>query len=118
MSDNTQPSIEEYQQRVLELEKMLNEYKHDPRKDAYFTYKKILNDQVQFLKTFKIKDEISKTTKEDATYARAQSMWKELPEMIREMGMLTTELKIDEEKESKEKVIPVTPQSIAKGQNV
>jgi hypothetical protein len=111
-------SEQEYIDRIKELESKVNDYEKDPRKEAYYTYKLILDQQVTFLKNFKIKDEIAKTVKEDATYARAKDMWKELPDMIREMGVLSTELKIDDSKNNEEKLVPVTPQSIAKGQNV
>jgi hypothetical protein len=78
---------------------------------AYAASVRILEQQVEFLNQFKISDEIKKTTKEDATYGRAEGMWEKLPKLISELHKLKTELGI-EYVEKEERIVATSPQSI------
>lgn len=101
------------------IEKLKNELEHykklygvgDIATRAYATAIKILEQQIEFLNDFKIKEEIKKTTKEDATYGRAEEMWQKLPGMVSSLHKLKSELGI-EYVEKEERQTPVTPQSI------
>lgn len=109
-------TVEDYKKKVSVLEQRLALYENDPEKSGYFAFKRILNQQVEYLKNFTIKDKISGKASEDATYARSKDMWESLPKMISEMNTLKKELNIDpreEEKEYRKFSNPTTPESIA-----
>jgi hypothetical protein len=109
-------SIEDYKKKVSVLEQKLRLYENDPDKSGFFALKRIVNQQVDYLRNFTIKDRISGKASEDATYARSKEMWESLPKMISELNGLKRELRInneDEEKESKNTNQRTTPESIA-----
>jgi|ERR1700743_387821 len=80
---------------------------------AYIAVVKVLEQQVDYLKDFNIKDTITKAAKDDPTYARSIEMWEELPEMVLKMKKLKDELGI-EYVEKEEVIMPISPQTIAK----
>ena len=80
---------------------------------SYISAVRILEQQVEFLNGFKIKENISKATKDDATYSRASDMWEKLPKMISELHKLKNELGI-QYVEREEEMIPVSPQNVGK----
>ncbi len=81
---------------------------------GYKTMVKILGQQIDFLDDFKIKDEIKKTAKEDATYARSKDMWEGMPKMILDLHKLKNELGI-EYVEKEEELAPISAKAIANG---
>lgn len=80
---------------------------------AYKSCVKIVEQQVEYLNEFKIKEKISSATKDDASYTRAEDMWENLPDMISKLHKLKNELGI-EYVEREEQIMPVSPQSIGK----
>ena len=79
---------------------------------AYVAVVKVLEQQVDFLQSFNVKDSITKAAKDDPVYARAIEMWEELPDMVLKMKKLKDELGI-EYVENEEKPLPISPQRIA-----
>lgn len=104
---------EQEQKKVSALEQRLKLYEDDPLKGGYFVSVFIQNQQIEFLRNFKIKDEVGKLAKEDATYARAKDMWEGLPKMIESINQLKSILKITPEEEKTEMKRMVSPESIA-----
>lgn len=106
--------IDKLKKQINVLEQKLALYENDPEKNGYFAFKRILNQQVDYLKGFTIKDKISGKASEDATYARSKDMWESLPKMISDCANLKRELKISPEDESEEiKQQKITPESMA-----
>jgi len=100
--------------QIAFLEKELALYKEEnSAKSGYYVLVNIQNQQIQFLRSFKIKDEISKTTKEDATYMRAKDIWENLPKMISSISELRIMLKIDPNEEKSELKKMISSESIA-----
>lgn len=112
----SEESIESYKKKVSVLEQKLSLYENDPEKSGFFALRRILNQQVEYLRGFTIKDKIAGKASEDATYARSKDMWESLPKMISDVNNLKIELRInkdDELSESKSNNRPTTPESIA-----
>lgn len=82
---------------------------------AYTSLVKVLEQQVDYLKEFDLKASIAKD-KADQTYARATEIFESMPGIVLQIKKLKDELGI-EYIEKEERIIPVTPQSIAKLQN-
>jgi|CXWK01.1.fsa_nt_gi hypothetical protein len=101
-------------ENIEELKKKLEYYEKDPEKRAYFSLVRIVNQQVDYLNGFDIKNNIAGKASEDATFARTQGIWEKLPSMITSLNDLKTVLKIkrqDEEEEFKRQ--RTTPESVA-----
>lgn len=101
-------------------EKELEHYKKifgvgDIATRGYKTAVKILEQQIEFLDGFKIKDKITQAAKDDPLYARAKDMWEGLPKGILELHKLKNELNI-EYVEKEDEIIPISAKSIANGQ--
>lgn len=79
---------------------------------AYISVVKVLEQQVDYLQSFNVKDSISKAAKDDPVYARAIEMWEEMPEMVLKMKKLKDELGI-EYIEKEDVILPISPQRIA-----
>lgn len=115
-------NIETLQSRLLEYEKELNYYKKifslaefDVAINGYIAYVALVDQQVKYIKDFKIKDNIEGKKTETVVYDRAISMGESLPDMISKMNRLKAELKIEfNPEEGKPKLGATTPQSIAK----
>ncbi len=98
---------------------LMNELEHyrnilgtgDVATRGYVAAIKILEQQIEFLNDFKIKEKITAVAKEDATYGRAETMWEKLPDMISKLHKLKMELGV-EYVEKGEKIMPVSPQSV------
>jgi hypothetical protein len=86
--------------KIKELQEELALYKNDPQKRAYFGLVRILNQQVDYLADFNIRNKIGGKASEDATFARTQSIWENLPKMISSLNELKVELKITKEDEA------------------
>ena len=101
---------------VEELRKKLSLFENDASKRGFYTLNRIVNQQIEFLNTFNITSKISSSEKEDATmYKNAKELWENLPKMISSLNQLRDEMKIDCDTEGDiPKIIPISPQSIAK----
>lgn len=105
---------------VDSLKKQLEFYKkkfsvaeYDLAVDGYLVYAALVRQQVEYLKDFKIKDNIDGKKTETVLYDRAIAMGESLPKMITSMNNLKMELKIEfNESEGVEKTKSVSPQSI------
>src|ERR1700689_3964120 len=94
--------LETLKKQISVLEQRLALYENDPQKNGDYVFRRILNQQVEYLKGFTIKDKIQGKASEDATYARSKDMWEGLPKMISDMNTLKKELNIDPKEEEKE----------------
>ena len=90
-------SIESLQKIIIEYEKILGIGEHDPMKNAFIIYVKILNQQSDYLQDFKIKEKIDGKKSESAEYDRAMEMIKGLPKMINDVNDLKSVLKLSKE---------------------
>jgi len=102
--------------------KELNHYKklfsvaeHDLAIDGYLSYVALVKQQVEFIRDFKIKENIEGKKADTVLYDRAMSMGEGLPDMISKMNKLKTELNIVfDETEGKEKIKATSPQNIGR----
>lgn len=107
---------------MTEEQKELEHYKKifslkdsDLAVSGYIAYVNFVRQQVDYIKEFKVKDNIEGKKTETVVYDRAMSMGESLPDMISKMNRLKTELKIDFDPEAdKPKVGATSPQSIGK----
>lgn len=90
-------SVQELQKLINEYEKILGIGEHDPMRNAFIVYVKILNQQSEFLKDFKIKEAITKVDKDSPEYKRAMDMVDGLPKMITAVNDLKSLLKLTKE---------------------
>ena len=90
-------TIDGLQRIIKEYEKVLGIGEHDPMKNAFIIYVKILNQQSDYLKDFKIKDKIEGKKAESAEYDRAMEMVAGLPKMITSVNDLKSVLKLTKE---------------------
>lgn len=108
--------MEEIEKLKKELEfykKKLSLAEHDIAVDGYMAYVNIVRQQVDHVKEFNIKTNIDGKKSENAMYERTEAMWKNLPDMILSLNRLKDELSIPfNDEEGKEKVKPVSPQSM------
>lgn len=104
------------------IQKELDYYKkkfslaeNDVAIDGYLAYVNIVRQQVEYIKDFKIKENIEGKKSESAMYDRTESIWKNLPSMISSMNTLKIELNIQfDDNEGKAKQGATTPQSLMK----
>jgi hypothetical protein len=87
----------------------------DLDKDGYFALKAMVKQQVDIVRDFKLKDEITKSSKEDKYYDRVKALYEGLKTMIIDLKILRVELKINPEEEKKEDIKrrAITAESIA-----
>lgn len=110
--DTTQETL---QRRISQLENKLGIGGQDPAKDGYLVLVKILKQQNDFLNDFSIKSKIASDDAADKiTYKNAKDLWENLPQMIKSVSSLRTELKMDEVEE-KQDLKPITAKEIANG---
>lgn len=109
--------IKDFLRQISILEQKLALFENDPIKRGYFSLSRIINQQVNFLNKFKLDEEISKSPKEDATYARTTDLWSNLPKLISALSELRVILKIkgdDEDIDAIKKQNSITtPESMA-----
>lgn len=99
---------------IEQLRKKLEQFEKDPEKRAYFALVRIVNMQVDYLNDFNIKSNIGGKASEDATFARTQGIWENLPKMISSLNDLKTVLKIKRsDEESEQRNQRTSPESIA-----
>lgn len=102
-------------QKIEEYEKRMGIGDSDPAKDAYLVYVNILEQQIEFLKEFKLKTKIASEEKSDVlAYKNAKDLWENLPDMISKVRGLKIELKMEGEA-IKNRYVPVSSKSIANG---
>lgn len=109
-------SEEALKRQVAELQERNSLFENDASKRGFYSLNRIVNQQIDFLNTFSIKSKISSDDKSDATmYKNAKDLWENLPKLIIALNQLRTDMKIDGDEEGDiPKIVPVTPQSIAK----
>lgn len=97
--------------RLTEAEKIIK----DPSKRGYYALNKILYQQIEFLESFNLKEQIGGDPKSDKIYDRTTKIWEGLQKMIMDCRSLKAELKIPADEEEKEikKIYRITPESIA-----
>lgn len=84
----------DYKIRCEHYEKILGIGKYDPVKTAFLIYIKMLNQQIDFLNDFQIKNHIGDTDKDSPKYKRAMEMVDGLPKMITSVNDLRSTLKL------------------------
>lgn len=108
--------MEDIEQIKKELEfykKKFSVAEHDLAVDGYLVYAALVRQQVEYLKDFKIKDNIDGKKAETVLYDRAIALGESLPKMITSMNNLKMELKIEfDDNEGKERPKAISPQSI------
>lgn len=92
---------------VEELKKKLELYEKDAEKRAYYALVRIVNMQVDYLNNFDIKNKIAGKASEDATFARTQGIWENLPKMISSLNELKIALKIKGNDDPDRKNVPL-----------
>lgn len=103
--------IKVLEQRLSEAEKIIK----DPAKRGYYALNKILYQQIEYLESFNLKEQIGGNPKDDKVYERTTKIWEGLKTMIMDCRQLKTELQITSDEEEKElkKIYRTTPESIA-----
>lgn len=96
-----------------ELKKKLSFYEKDPQKRGYFALVRIVNQQIDYLNEFNIKDKVGGKPSEDGTFVRTKDMWENLPKMISSLLDLKTVLRINSEEEKVELKKMISPESVA-----
>lgn len=84
----------DYKQRCETYEKLLGIGHYDPVKNAFLVYIKMLNQQIEFLNDFNIKNHIADSDKESPKYKRAMDMIDSLPKMITSVSDLRATVKL------------------------
>ena len=108
-------TVEQLKAELEYYKKKFSLAEHDLSLSGYLSYVGLVKQQVEFIKDFKIKDNIDGKKTETVLYDRAMSIGEGLPKMILAMQNLKTELKIEyNEQEGKEKPKATTPQSLVK----
>lgn len=97
----------EYYQKIFSLKD------HDLAISGYIAYVNFVRQQVEYIKEFKVKDNIEGKKAETVVYDRGMAMGESLPDMISRMNKLKGELNIEYDyEEGKPKTKRVSPQSI------
>lgn len=103
----------DYKKRCEEYEKRMGIGEDDPAKEGYLVLVEILHQQNKYLKTFKIKDKIdSDDNSNKIAYKNAKELWEKLPDLIKSVNTLRSELKMDGE-ENKSIYKPISAKEIA-----
>lgn len=102
---------------IEKLQEELDHYKKmyatgDVATRAYVSLVKVLEQHIDILNGFDVKGNIEKN-KDQLFYERAQKIFKEMPEIVLSLKEMKDKLGI-EYVEKVKRIVPVTPQSIAK----
>lgn len=92
--DTLRRDLKREQDKVSVLEQKLALYEKDSIKRGFFALNRIVNQQVDILNQFDIKNKMSADKKTDPTYDRAEDIWTKLADMITKINTLRTDLKI------------------------
>jgi len=107
-------SVESLKKKLAYYERKLSLGEQDVAVEGYAAYVNIVRQQVEYIKDFRIKENIEGKKSESAMYDRSESIWKNLPSMISSMNSLKLELKIEyDESDGKPKQGMTSPQSIS-----
>jgi len=103
--------IKVLEQKLAEKEKIIK----DPSKRGYYALCKVLNQQIEYLEEFDLKNEIGQNPKDDKVYDRVKGIWEGMKTMIMDCRHLKQELKVTNEEEEREvkKTYRTTPESMA-----
>lgn len=100
-------------EKIAEYERRMGIGEDDPAKDGYLVLVGILNQQNEYLRSFKISSKIASDEKADMTaYKNAKDLWENLPKMIESVSTLRITLKMDGE-EKKNSIKPISAKEIA-----
>lgn len=99
-------TIEDYKKKVAILEQKLASYEKDSAYRGYYALNKMVNLHIDIINTFKLKEEIEKSPKDDKKYDRVKGLWEGLRGMIQDTSALKSELNItgNEEVDTKRKI--------------
>lgn len=103
----------DYKAKLSHYEKVLGT--GDVATRAYKSVVKVLEQQVNFLESFVIKDKISNATKDDPVYERGIKIFEGMTDNVLKLNKLKMELGI-EYVEKEEEVKPISAKSIANGE--
>jgi hypothetical protein len=118
-------TIEEYkrdnanlkQQLYVAMQKLSVYEDEGLEKDGYYAFKFWVRQQIDIVKNFKLKDEITKNPKEDKFYDRVKAIGEGLKDAITGLKALRTELRItqkdDADDESKSRKQMTTSETVA-----
>jgi len=107
--------VSELKKQIAALEQRLALFENDPSKRGYYSLVRIVNQQIDYLNAFVIKNNVGGKASEDATFARTKDMWENLPKMISSLSDLRIQLRIEDEdqKGKKNGFSKTTPEAIA-----
>lgn len=94
------------QNRIIELEQQLSIFQKDAVPRGYYVLNSIVNQQVDILSDFRLKDEIIKNPKDDKAYDRTKAIWEGMKGMITDLNGLKSELKLTGNQKADEKNVP------------
>jgi len=107
--------ITQLENEIKELKERMGIGEEDPAKEGYLVLVNILKQQNEYLKEFKIKNNISTEDKGKMNeYERAKGLWEGLTKMIQSVNALKVELKIEGDK-VKQEYRPISASSITDG---
>lgn len=112
------PDEKELEKKIKVLEQQLTEKEKiikDPSKRGYYALSFILNQQIDYLEKFNLKDQIGVDPKNDKVYDRAKGIWEGLKAMILDCRSLKQELNISSTEEEKglKKLNRITPETMS-----
>lgn len=100
-------TIESVKKELDAVKKELELYKKDAIYRGYYVQNKIVNQQIDILEDFNLKDEIKSNPKEDKYYDRAMKISEGMPDTIIGLNKLKTELKITGNEDKDKKNVPL-----------
>lgn len=98
--------LKEAQKRVEILEQRLQLYENDAVYRGYYVLNKVINEQIDILKSLNLESEIKKDPKEDKKYDRVKGIWEGLKGMLTDLNTLKSELKITGDEDKDKKKVP------------
>jgi hypothetical protein len=105
----------DYKKKCEEYEKRMGIGQNDPAKDGYLVMVSILQQQNEYLSSFKIKSFIASEEKGDQlAYKNAKDLWENLPNTIESVSKLKIALKMEGE-EKRNNYKPISSKEIANG---
>ncbi|MGL4501335.1 MAG: hypothetical protein ACRCU2_19850 [Planktothrix sp.] len=110
-------NIDLKQQLKVAMQKLAIYEDENLEREGYFALKFWVRQQVDIVKEFKLKDEITKNPKDDKFYDRVKALGEGLKESITDLKILRTELRITqkEDEQGELKFKRTTPESVAEG---
>lgn len=114
-------TIEDYKRELSNVKRQLDValgkldvYENeDMEKEGYYVYKSFVRQQMDVVKEFKLREEITKNPKDDKFYDRVKEIGQNLNKAISDLSALRIELKINVKDDQNYKKRITTPESIA-----